>query len=412
MTSVPISPMPMQNNPIQSASLQADARKHTIALLMPVLNESSNVQLTLDSVFASTRLPDEIIIADGGSTDDTLTWIERYRDRGIALVVTQNPKVYAGAGRNEAAALTQCDILLCLDFGNRLDRHWIAEMAAPFEQDAQIEFTAGTAVPLISSDYEFCVAAIHYHLNALLSKIPIIELLSTSNDASLDNASHDNVSHDKASGRFYVALQRYGLAAQLPKKLVPGGLGLGVRRSCWLRLGGMPDWLRASEDNLFGRKLMQTSARYETCAGARLYHHMRSNPRELFKQMFTYARGSGQTHHTRPLVLKTTGVYLTLIACLFLPLPLLMNGLCAALLFGLYGYHQGVRKIYKVAGKNFQLRYIPLAFAVLVPRDIGMMGGYFKGCYDWWTDPKYPINCEKYLQSSESTQPTQTPAAN
>jgi glycosyltransferase involved in cell wall biosynthesis len=383
---------------MQTTPVQTNLKKQTVALLMPVLNESSGVQLTLDSVFASIRLPDEIIIADGGSTDDTLTWVERYRDRGIPLVITANPKVYAGAGRNAAAALTQCDVLLCVDFGNRLDRHWIAEMTAPFEQDPQLDFTAGTSVPLISSDYEFCVAAIHYHLNALLGRIPIIELLSNQQTPS---SSDSNGTLQQASEQLHAALQRHGLTAQLPKTLEPGGLGLGVRRSCWLRMGGMPDWLRASEDHLFGRKLMQAQTRYQTCAGARLYHHMRSNPRALFKQMFVYARGNGQTHHKRPLIFKTAGVYLALITCLFLPLPLVINVMCATLLLGLYGYHQGVRKVRIVAGKAFHLQLIPLCFAVLLPRDFGMIAGYFKGCYDWWTDPQYPINYAKYLLGAE-----------
>ncbi len=368
-------------------------QKKTVALLMPVLNESNGVQLTLDSVFASTRLPDEIIIADGGSTDDTINWIERYRDRGIPLIVTQNPKVYAGAGRNAAAALSTSDILLCVDFGNRLDRHWIAEMTEPFEQDPQIDFTAGTSVPLISNDYEYCVAAIHYHLNALLGKIPIIELLTSQ---------PENCQQDKA--QLPKALHRHGLAKQLPAKLEPGSLGLGVRRSCWQSMGGMPEWLRASEDNLFGRKLMQSQAHYQTCSGARLYHHIRSNPQALFKQMFIDERGNGQTNHPRRLVFKTAGVYLALLGCLLLPLPLVINLFFSLALFGMYGYHQGVRKVRKVAGDKFHPRYIPISFAVLLPRDLGMITGYIKGYYDWWTDPQYPINYADYLQVKTSNE--------
>lgn len=363
--------------------------RHTIALLMPVLNESSDVQITLDSIFASTRLPDEIVIADGGSTDDTLAWIERYKDRGIPLKITHNPKIYAGAGRNAAAALTSCDLLLCVDFGNRLDRHWIAEMAAPFEQDPSIEFTAGTAVPLINSDFEYCVAAIHYHLNQLLGKIPVIELLSGESTVTSSTVN-----------KLPEALTRHGLAKKIPAKLEPGGLGLAVRRSCWEKLGGMPAWLRASEDHLFGQKLMAMQAKYQTCAGARLYHHMRSSPKDLFKQMFIYARGNGQTHHKRPLVIKTACVYLAIFACFLLPIPLLMNIVFALVLLGIYVYHQGIRKIRITAGKNFQWQYVPLAFGVLLPRDAGMIAGYCKGCYDWWTDPQYPVNYASYLKET------------
>ena len=49
----------------------------TVSLVIPVPNEGPRVAATLDSVFAGTRLPDEIIVADGRSEDDTAAYCER-----------------------------------------------------------------------------------------------------------------------------------------------------------------------------------------------------------------------------------------------------------------------------------------------------------------------------------------------
>jgi len=71
---------------------------------MPVKNEERSVGPTLDAVFASTRLPDEIVIADGQSVDRTLERVEAYTGRGVPIRVVPNPQIFAGAGRNHAAA--------------------------------------------------------------------------------------------------------------------------------------------------------------------------------------------------------------------------------------------------------------------------------------------------------------------
>ena len=50
-----------------------------ISLCITVKNEEKSIGPLLDSIFAGTKKPDEIIIVDGGSTDKTLSVINNYQ---------------------------------------------------------------------------------------------------------------------------------------------------------------------------------------------------------------------------------------------------------------------------------------------------------------------------------------------
>ena len=43
-----------------------------ISVVMPVYNEEKNIVDTLNALFNNTVLPDEVIVADGGSSDNTV----------------------------------------------------------------------------------------------------------------------------------------------------------------------------------------------------------------------------------------------------------------------------------------------------------------------------------------------------
>ena len=52
-----------------------------ISLIMTIFNEGENLQGVLESFAAQTLQPDEIVIVDGGSTDDTMLILKEYADR-------------------------------------------------------------------------------------------------------------------------------------------------------------------------------------------------------------------------------------------------------------------------------------------------------------------------------------------
>ncbi len=333
--------------------------RKTVALIMPVRNEERSAQQTLDSVFASTRLPDEIVVADGMSTDRTVERILRYADRGVALRVVPNEKILPGAGRNVAVNASSAQILLLLDFGNTIDRCWIDEMVRPFESDERLDLVGGIFVPDVRSDFEACVAAIQFEQQQKLLELP--------------------------------AERR---RAVLPARPAPGGLSVGLTRAAWDRLGGMPDWLRAAEDKTFGRKLMATNPRWVFNPNAVLFHHMRATPRQVCHQMWTYFRGEGRTGRIGSHVLKLCAFYLVQLGLLAGCVYAWPSGaLCAGLII-LYVYSSGVRKVTHSGGPL--ARAWRLAPRVLFARDAGMIAGETAGLADWIFQPIYRRRLREY----------------
>ena len=72
-----------------------------IALVIPVKNESKTIGKLLDSILAQEVSPDEVIIVDAGSTDNTLEIVKHYQSRIKSLRLFNIGDAFPGKGRNE-----------------------------------------------------------------------------------------------------------------------------------------------------------------------------------------------------------------------------------------------------------------------------------------------------------------------
>jgi glycosyltransferase involved in cell wall biosynthesis len=79
-----------------------------LSVIIPTLNEAEYLPGLLDALGGQTRRPDEIIVADAGSTDGT---VELARGRGAVVVRGGMP----GVGRNAGALAAKGDVLMFLD---------------------------------------------------------------------------------------------------------------------------------------------------------------------------------------------------------------------------------------------------------------------------------------------------------
>ena len=98
----------------------------SVSLVVPTLNEASKISALLESVHAQTYPISEVVIADGGSTDGTRELIAA--DPRVILV--DNPRRHAAAGRNTALNLCTADWVLFTDGDCRLERDWAARLMA------------------------------------------------------------------------------------------------------------------------------------------------------------------------------------------------------------------------------------------------------------------------------------------
>ncbi len=105
----------------------------TVSLIISTYNRPDALRLCLDSILRQTTLPDEVIIGDDGSADDTRQVIEDFRkkcpvplkhiwheDDGFRLAMMRNKSVAAASG----------DYIVQIDGDIVLERHFIADHKA------------------------------------------------------------------------------------------------------------------------------------------------------------------------------------------------------------------------------------------------------------------------------------------
>ena len=107
----------------------------TITVVVPALNEEQRLPLLLNALDRQTRRPDQIVIADAGSTDDTRVIAIA---RGALVVDGGRP----AAGRNAGAAVATSELILFLDADDELDDDFIA---AAIEEFCDRKLSAATA---------------------------------------------------------------------------------------------------------------------------------------------------------------------------------------------------------------------------------------------------------------------------
>src|SRR4051812_28940511 len=99
-----------------------------IAAAIPVRNEEASIDALIDSLLGQTRPPDEIVIADGGSTDRTVELVQRRIDRGEPVKLLTIGPAFPGRGRNEAVRATDCEWIAFIDAGVRAERDWLQQL--------------------------------------------------------------------------------------------------------------------------------------------------------------------------------------------------------------------------------------------------------------------------------------------
>lgn len=103
-----------------------------ISVVMPTYNEAEHIVDTLDALYGNTVLPDEVIVADGGSADNT---VELIRKKFPQVVLLNNPRKNAAAGRNVGIKKARGDIVAFTDGDCIVDKRWIENIGKAFQEN-------------------------------------------------------------------------------------------------------------------------------------------------------------------------------------------------------------------------------------------------------------------------------------
>lgn len=219
-----------------------------VSVITTVKNEGEAVRPLLDALLQQTRRPDEVVVADGGSTDETLAVLEDYQ-KWLPLKVVLAPGSNISAGRNQAISHASGPIVAATDAGVVLSPIWLEELVRPIEQDG-VAVVAGWFEPDPYTDFEVVLGA---------TVLPAL--------GNID-----------------------------PARFLPSSRSAAFLKSAWEAVGGYPEWLDYSEDLVFDLALREEFGAFAFAPRAVAYFRPRPSLRAFFRQYYLYGRGDGKAN--------------------------------------------------------------------------------------------------------------------
>ena len=223
----------------------------TVAVITTVLNERDSIQALLDAFLAQTRVPDEIVVVDGGSTDGTVELLRDYAGRHAIVKLHVEPGVNIARGRNIAIHRCTCSIVAVTDGGCHPEPNWLEELVRPLLDDPGFGAVTGARRIVGANRFE-----------------QLAGLLSTSVNAVNER---DRVFHGRNSA---------------------------FRKAVWAQVGGYPEWLYTAEDTLFAQRAKALGCRVALADASIVSWRPRPTLRKLCKQYYLYGRGTGRIGQT------------------------------------------------------------------------------------------------------------------
>ena len=111
----------------------------TVSVVIPTYNCSTLVGEAIESVLAQTRVPDQIIVVNDGSTDDTAAVVQRYRDGRIVYIEQANGGI--SAARNRGLSIATGDFIAFLDADDRWLPSMVEKQLALLERQSDVVCT-------------------------------------------------------------------------------------------------------------------------------------------------------------------------------------------------------------------------------------------------------------------------------
>ncbi len=228
-----------------------------VTLITTVKNEEDSIDSFLNSITAQTKKPDEVIIVDGGSTDETVQKLNIKSQKLKSKVKIFFKKGNRSVGRNFAIKKATGKIIAVTDAGCILDKSWLERLTAPFNTQ-DIDVAAGFYKPKTNSIFEKCLAT---YTCVMPDKLDLTNFL-------------------------------------------PSSRSIAFKKSAWGKVNGYPEKLDTCEDLVFAKRMKMEGLKFLTVKNAIVLWPQRKNIFQAARQFYSYAKGDGEAHYFR----KTTPV--------------------------------------------------------------------------------------------------------
>lgn len=219
-----------------------------VSVIVTVKNEGEALRPLLESLLDQTRRPDEIVVSDGGSSDNTLDILNEYAAL-LPLKTVPASGSNISQGRNIAVAAASGPIIAATDAGTVLSPLWLAELVQPLEQGGAA-VVSGWFEPDPYTDFEVVLGA------TVLPELRDID----------------------------------------PATFLPSSRSVAFLKSAWEAVGGYPEWLDFGEDLIFDLALREKYGSFPLAHRAVAYYRPRTGWRAFARQYYFYARGDGKAN--------------------------------------------------------------------------------------------------------------------
>jgi succinoglycan biosynthesis protein ExoA len=230
-----------------------DKQYPLVSLVMPIKNEGPYIRKALESInrqnYPKSRI--EIIIADGGSTDDTLEIVDEQKARDGRIKVTGGPGVNCPLGMNMGIELAQGTIVAKIDGHGSMNDEFIATAVDYLTANRGVSCVGGEIVAVYSSEKgkSNCLARF---------------------------------------SKFGVGAGIYTIEKHL-QEIDTVQCGVYVKDDL-IRAGLFDPELQFGEDEEVNYRLVQSGGKIVFHPGMKFYYHIRPSFQSLYRQYFNYGR--------------------------------------------------------------------------------------------------------------------------
>ncbi len=215
-----------------------------ISVVIPVRNEEDTIVALLDNLKNQTLTPSEVIVADGGSTDQTVQIVERYDPGPLTIHLIEGGPGFPGRGRNLGTARAANQWIAFIDAGAKPSSNWLASLAAVAAGPGNYDIVYGSYEPVTDTLFEECAA---------IAFVP----------PPVDLDGHSIRTRSTASAL--------------------------IRREVWKAVGGFPEDLRSAEDLVFMNRIDDAGFRAGHAPQALVRWSIQPTLWKTFRRFTTYS---------------------------------------------------------------------------------------------------------------------------